>query len=151
MSGMSYSQIVLLGDNAPHANVNDGDFSEVWDYWRNAQQSPFWTTRAVIGDNPMGLHYGTLFSSNELGIAESKVLNTNPDYQAAKEGDKWKWSFGADLEYVCKGTISLSLVFGDNERLLAEKVKLTGSDKSFEHFSGTYEITREDAEQACPL
>lgn len=150
-SSASYSQIVLLGDNAPHANVNDGDFSAVWDYWRNAQQSPFWTTRPVIGDKPMGLHYGTLFSSNDLGIADSKVLNTNPDYQEAREGDVWLWSFGADLEYVCKGTISLSLVFGKNEVLLAEKVKLTGSDKSFEHFSGSYVITRKDAEAGLPF
>ena len=135
VNSTSYSQIVLLGDNAPHANINDGDFSAVWDYWRNAQQSPFWTTRPVIGDKPMGLHYGTLFSSNDLGIADSKVLSTNPDYQEVKEGDVWQWSFGANLEYVCKGTISLSLVFGDNEQILAEKVKLIGSDKIFEHFN----------------
>lgn len=151
VSGTSYSQIVLLGDNAPHANVNDGDFSAVWDYWRNAQQSPFWTTRPIIGDNAMGLHYGTLFSSNDLGIADSKVLSTNPDYQKTNEGDVWLWSFGADLEYVCKGTISLSLVFGKNEVLLAEKVKLIGSDKSFEHFSGSYVITREDVEAGLPF
>lgn len=150
VSVRSHSQIVLMGDNAPHGNVNDGDFSAVWDYWRNAQQSPFWTTRPVIGDKPMGLHYGTLFSSNDLGIAESKELTTHPGYQQAREGDVWLWSFGADLEYVCRGTISLSLVFGDRERLLAEKVKLTGSDKTIEHFSGSYRITGEDAEAGLP-
>ncbi len=36
-------------------------------------------------------------------------------------GDKLHWNFGADLEYNCKGSISLSLVFGKQERLLINK------------------------------
>lgn len=147
----SNAQIVLLGENPPHGNVNDGDFSLVWDYWRNASQSPFWVTKTMEGKEPMGLHYGTLFSSNTIGIADSKTLNTNPDYQNPKIGDTLLWSFGADLEYHSKGTLSLSLVFGKQERLLAEKVKLIGQDKTIEHFSGSYIITAEDSQFGLPF
>lgn len=47
----SNAQTVLLGDNAPFSNVNDGDFNKVWDYWRNSKQSPFWKTYALKGAN----------------------------------------------------------------------------------------------------
>ncbi len=147
---LANAQITLLGDNAPHANVNDGNFESVWADWRQAKQSPFWTTDPIQGDKPMGLFYGKMFSSNELGVAESKQLNTNPDYQNPKAGDVLNWSFGADLEYISKGTISISLVFGEHERILAGKVKLIGSDKIAEHFKGTYTLTEEDAQAGLP-
>lgn len=147
----SNAQIVLLGENLPHGNVNDGDFSLVWDYWRNASQSPFWKTKTIKGKESMGLHYGTLFSSNAMGVAESKVLNTNPEYQNPKAGDTIHWRFGADLEYHSKGTISLSLVFGEHEHPLAEKIKLKGQDNTVEHFSGTYIISNEDSASGLPF
>ncbi|MDW7692440.1 hypothetical protein R9C00_13110 [Flammeovirgaceae bacterium SG7u.111] len=149
----SRAQLVLLGDNTPHANVNDGDFEAVKGYWRQSKQSPFWTTKNVEGQGeyPMGLHHGSLFSDNDLGIAESKVLDTNPKYQTPKAGDVLNWSFGADLEYISKGTISLSLVFGKHDRVLAKKVKLIGSDKTIEHFKGTYVLSEEDAAAGLPF
>ncbi|WP_298365143.1 hypothetical protein [uncultured Lutibacter sp.] len=149
----SFSQIILLGDNAPHANVNDGDFEAVRGNWRQSKQSPFWKTYNVkgLGEYKMGLHYGTMFSINDIGIAESKILDTNPDYQNPKAGDIINWSFGADLEYISSGSISLSLVFGKNEHIVAEKVKLIGSDKVVEHFKGTYNVTEEDAKAGLPF
>ena len=130
------AQIVLLGDNAPFVNVNDGDFCAEWGSWRQAKQSPFWKTYALEGENQqkMGLDFGRLFSMHKIGVAESKILNTNPDYQQPKAGDVFIWNFDADLEYISDGTISFSLVFGNRERMLAEKVKLIGSDKTVEHF-----------------
>lgn len=151
MIAESQTQHVLLGENPPHGNRFDGDFRLLWDYWRNASQSPYWNTRAVQGDQAMGLHYGTLFSSNEVGLAESDILNGNPNYQHPKAGDILEWSFGADLEYMSKGSISLSLVFGDLERVLAEKVKLIGADQKAEHFNGNYELNEEDARAGLPL
>lgn len=147
------AQLVLLGDNAPHKNVNDGDFELVRGYWRQSKQSPFWKTYNVkgLGEYKMGLHYGAMFSVNDVGIAESKILNTNPNYQKPKAGDVINWSFGADLEYISEGNISLSLVFGDKERLLAEKIKLKGSDKIIEHFKGTYTVNKEDAVAGLPF
>lgn len=144
------SQIALLGDNAPHANLRDGDFNSVWTYWRTATQSPFWETTIVRGKAPMGLHYGTLFSSNAEGIATTEVVKDHPEYPKPAAGDVWNWSFGADLEYTCKGTISLSLVFGGTEKVLAEKVKLIGSDKTVEHFRGVYTLSKADANAGFP-
>ncbi|WP_298502639.1 hypothetical protein [uncultured Maribacter sp.] len=147
------AQIVLLGDNTPYANVNDGNFEAVHGYWRQSKQSPFWTTKNVkgLGEYGMGIHYGTLFSNNDLGIAESKLLNTNPKYQNPKKGDILQWSFGADLEYISQGSITLSLVFGKHERIVADKVKLIGSDKVVEHFNGQYVINEEDANAGLPF
>ncbi|WP_158293225.1 hypothetical protein KFZ70_14695 [Tamlana fucoidanivorans] len=147
------AQIVLLGDNAPFDNVYDGDFSMVWGYWRRAEQSPYWKTSIIKGEDEkaIGLHQGSLFSMCEESIAESKVLNSNPKYQEPKVGDIINWSFGADLEYISEGTLSLSLVFGDYERVLAKKVKLKGSDKITEHFQGIYRINNQDASQGLPF
>ncbi|TYA74152.1 hypothetical protein [Seonamhaeicola marinus] len=147
------AQIVLLGDNAPYKNVNDGDFEMVKGYWRQSKQSPFWKTHNVsgLGEYKMGIHHGSMFSINNVGIAESVVLNTNPNYKKPKAGDILKWSFGADLEYISKGSISLSLVFGKHERIVANKVKLKGSDKIIEHFKGTYTLTEEDAKEGPPF
>lgn len=150
-SSLTKSQYVLLGDNAPFANVNDGDFSKEWGYWRQAKQSPCWQTKIIDGKEPMGLHYGSMFSMNAIGIAESILLDNNSEYQNPQAGDKIHWSFGADLEYVCNGSISLSLVFGQHERILAEKVKLIGSDRTIEHFSGTYTLNEEDVKEGFPF
>ncbi|MGQ1787635.1 MULTISPECIES: hypothetical protein [unclassified Saccharicrinis] len=146
-------QIVLLGDNAPHSNVNDGDFELVRGYWRQSKQSPFWKTYNIegLGEYKMGIHYGTMYSSNDLGVAESRLLNTNPDYQKTRGGDIMNWSFGADLEYISSGSISLALVFGEHERIVANKVKLKGSDKIVEHFSGTYTLNDDDAKAGFPF
>ncbi|WP_075589662.1 hypothetical protein [Labilibacter marinus] len=147
------SQIVLLGDNAPHANVNDGNFEAVNGYWRQSKQSPFWKTYNVegLGEYKMGIHHGTMFSINDVGIAESVVLNTNPNYQNPQEGDLLLWSFGADLEYTSNGSISLSLIFGEHEQTLADRVKLIGSDKIVEHFNGSYILNKEDALAGHPM
>ncbi len=146
------AQIVLLGENTPHKNVNDGDFEMVKGYWRQSKQSPFWKTYNVEGpgEYKMGIHNGAMFNINAIGIAESVVLNTNPDYQEPKAGDILNWSFGADLEYISDGFISLSLVFGDNERIVADKVKLKGSDKIVAHFKGSYVLNEEDAKSGHP-
>ncbi len=145
------AQIVLLGDNAPYGNINDGDFNLVKGYWRQAKQSPFWKTKVVEGTGTIGLHYGTMFSMAEIAIAESKIIDTNIDCKKLEKGAVLNWSFGADLEYICDGTISVSLVFGTKERLLADRVKLVGSDKKVEHFTGRYTLTKEDEKEGFPF
>ncbi|MDU0353411.1 hypothetical protein RS130_05225 [Paraglaciecola aquimarina] len=147
-----FAQIVLMGDNAPYENVNDGNFSTDWATWRKGLKPPFWQTKAVQGahETPMALHLGSLFSMHDVGVATSKILDTHPRYQTPKTGDVINWGFGADLEYISDGRISLSLVFGEHERILANKVKLKGSDKIIEHFSGQYVISKEDADAGLP-
>lgn len=99
----------------------------------------------------MGLHEGALFSMSALGIAESDVLGANPDYPTPRAGDTLDWSFGADLEYISNSTLTVSLVFGEHERVLAEDVELQGSDKQVEHFEGAYTVTEEDAAAGLPF
>ncbi|MBK1875957.1 hypothetical protein [Pelagicoccus mobilis] len=145
------ARIPLLGDNAPHAPLLDGDFEAVRAYWRSATQSPHWRTKVVEGEGIMGIHQGALYGMDTLGIAESDILDANPDYQIPQAGDVLDWSFGADLQYISDGTISLYLVFGDVERPMAERVELRGSDKVVEHFSGVYVLTEEDAAAGLPF
>ncbi len=147
-----HAQITLLGDNLPHQNINDGNFETVQGYWRQAKQSPFWVTKSIQGtkDNLMGLHYGVLYSNADIGVAESKLLNTNPEYQKPTLEDRIKWSFDADLEYKSNGSITFSIVFGTHERILKNKQPLIGSDKKFEHFEGIYTITAEDVTAGLP-
>ncbi|SIS49049.1 hypothetical protein SAMN05421766_102349 [Zobellia uliginosa] len=147
------AQIVLLGDNAPYPNVNDGDFNLIQSgSWRLGLQSPFWTPsmEPQKEGHSMGLFAGRYFSSFDYAYIDSKPLNTTPGYQDLKVGDELNWSLGADLEYISKGSLSLLLFFGEQERILAEKVKLIGSDKTVEHFSGTYTITQKDVMAGPP-
>ena len=152
---MAEAQIVLIGDNTPMGMLNDGDFSVVKSGWRKGDQSPFWRTvqsdKAVsTTDATMGIDAGRMFCSSTEGVAESKTLDTNPEYQHPAAGDRLHWSFDADLEYISKGTLSVSLVFGKAERMLAEKVALVGSDRKPEAFSGVYVLTAEDASAGLP-
>ena len=147
----SYAQITLIGENPPHANVNDGDFSAVRTYWRTGKMSPFWKAvkKDSTQDATMGLHYGLMYSASDTAIAESKSL-AHPDWEM-QIGDSLSWAFSADLEYVCQGSLSFALVFGENERLLAEQVKLVGADRKMERFRGLYVLDEEDVLGTYPF
>lgn len=151
LSSYIHAQIVLVGDNPPQGSIMDGNFDMVRGSWRQAKQSPFWKTTVIEGEFSMGLHAGTLFSSNEIGKAESLILNANPAYQQVKIGDVYRWELKANLEYVSRGTLSVALVFGSQERVIADKLPLIGSDGVFEHFSGKYCATKEDAQAGLPF
>ncbi|SDW34632.1 fibronectin type 3 domain-containing protein [Lutibacter oricola] len=150
------AQIALLGDNSPHKNVNDGNFEQVKAYsWRKGFQSPKWTCShgadEHTGDNRMALFQGRMYSSVPVGIIESIVLDNISEYSKPRVGDVLNWSFGADSEYDCNAKITISLVFGKNERVLAEKKAIKGGDLLVQEFSGTYTITKKDAEQGMPF
>ena len=142
------AQIVLLGDNTPHEVIGDGDFSMVRASWRLGKQSPKWKTTVVKRNNNLaeaqtGIYMGRLFSRVDMAIAESQILN-NIEWQKPSEGDIVNWSLGGDVEYVSNGSISLSLVFGKHEIVLAKQIKLKGSDGKTEHFKGQYILTSQD-------
>ncbi len=150
------AQVVLIGDNMPHGVVNDGDFTQVRAQWRQGVVPPFWSVvskdspNAKSQDATIGGYRGVLFSSNRNAVIESRKLDTNPLYQSPKEGDILNWEFGADLEYRSKSALSLSLMFGDRERVLIENVALKGSDRTDEIFSGCYTLTAEDVAEGLP-
>ncbi len=150
------AQITLLGDNSPHKNVNDGNFELVKAYsWRKGLQSPMWTcshgNNKHTGDSQMALFQGRIYSSVAKGVIESKVLDNISAYNKPKEGDVLNWGFGTDSEYDCGATITISLVFGDKERILAENIAIKGGDLKVQEFKGTYTITKEDAANKMPF
>ncbi|MFR9652074.1 MAG: hypothetical protein SNG35_08650, partial [Rikenellaceae bacterium] len=150
------AQIVLIGDNTPHGTLNDGDFTEIRAPWRKGVIPPFWSVvskdspNAKTQDATIGVYSGFLFSSNIHAIVESKKLDTNPQYQTPHVGDILNWELGADLEYRSKSSLTLSLMFGDKERVLIENIALVGSDCTNEIFSGSYTVTAEDALEGLP-
>ncbi len=146
------SQVILMGENPPLENKNDGDFSKVWGSWRQVKQSPNWETKVIEGPNDknMGLHFGKLYSMCDIGMAKTNTLITKSEFQKINVGDTLFWEFDADLEYISNGTLTFSLFFGNEERILAKKVTLIGSDKKLEHFSGKYSITKKDKRAGLP-
>lgn len=146
-----YAQITLIGENPPHANVNDGDFNTLRTYWRTGTMSPFWKVikKDHSLDATMGLHYGMMYSASDTAIAESGSL-IHPHWKM-QQGDTLSWTYSADLEYVCTATLRFALVFGDKERILSQDVKLIGSDNRMEVFKGHYVLTHTDANGAYPF
>ncbi len=150
------ARITLIGNNDPHGVIADGDFNDVWSGFRAGKQPPFWSIKNNTSDDgkstfsqKMGLHYGNIFSSTH-ATAISKPLDQNPQYTEYVAGDRLMWDFAADVEYRGSGTLSLSLLFGKHERMLAERVTLIGSDLKYELFDGSYTITEEDARAGAP-
>ncbi len=153
---MSHAQIALIGDNTPHKVMNDGDFDQVWANWRKGKKPPFWTIQTAdkqpsTGDKTHGLHYGKMYSNNPLAIAESELLNTNPQYTHPTKGDIIHWEIGADLEYDIQASLDLSLVFGERESILAKGLKLKGADLENEIFKGKYCVSAQDQRGGIPF
>jgi len=153
VSYTSVAQITLLGDNSPHKNVNDGNFELVnAQSWRWEKQSPLWTPSNTVrkSDSLMALSKGRYFSSYGRAHIDSRVLNNIKEYPKPIEGNILNWSFGADSEYNCKAKITVSLIFGNKERILAEKKKIIGGDLKIQKFEGTYTITSDDVKEGMP-
>ncbi|MFR9628389.1 MAG: hypothetical protein SNF73_02640 [Rikenellaceae bacterium] len=150
------AQIVLIGDNTPHGIVNDGAFTETHAQWRQGVMPRFWSViskddpDAATNDATIGIHLGTLYSSNKSAVVESKLFDTDPRYQTPHEGDRLDWSIGVDLEYKSASSFSASLLFGDVERTLVDNVALKGGDMENEIFAGQYRLTQEDAAEGLP-
>jgi hypothetical protein len=155
-SSYTSSQITLLGDNSPHKNVNDGNFELVKAYsWRKGIQSPMWKCShgrsKETGDSQMALFRGKMYSSVSKGIIESITLDNIKSYKKPIEGDILNWSFGVDSEYDCNAKITLSIVFGQTDRILAKNIVIKGGDQKVEEFNGTYKITKQDARNGMPF
>ncbi|MFR9600165.1 MAG: hypothetical protein SNH01_05790 [Rikenellaceae bacterium] len=152
----SSAQIVLIGDNSPFEMVNDGDFEQIRASWRKGIIPPFWRMSSDFkpefkGDKTFGVDFGRMYSSCNIAVADSKLLNTNQEYQQPCEGDIIHWSFGADVEYNIKASVTLALVFGDREQIVADQEPLIGADLTLERFSGAYVVSKEDAALGLPF
>ncbi len=146
------ADIVLLGNNDPWRNVNDGDFDLV-PGWQ-LHQSPHWTVNEDLskGNGTPGIAKGVFNSGGKTcTVVDSKVLDTIFEYQTPVAGDVLKWRFVAKSQHKTDAKASLSLVFGDRVRVVIEKVTLPGGPGKPGVFEGTYTITAEDAVGGMPF
>jgi len=152
-TGPAFADTVLLGDNAPFPNVNDGDFNHIKLNKFKFGDSPCWTAENVKGhgDKKVGVSVGAMTSGNRSCRIESRVLNNIPAYPKLIAGDVLKWSYSADTRFPGEARISLQLVFGDRVRVLADNQVLKGGYGVTKTFTGTYAITDEDAASGMPF
>jgi len=144
---------VLLGDNAPFANVNDGDFNHTKLNKYHFGDSPHWTAQNIDGqgDKKVGVSVGAMTVRNKSCKIESRVLDNIPAYPKPIAGDVLKWSFAVDTRFPEEARISLQLVFGDLVRDLADNQIVKGGYGVTSTFEGTYTITDDDAAEGMPF
>jgi len=145
------SDTALIGLNLPEASLLDGDFNLVRNAsWRKYKQTPHWTSKAVEGNRKVGLSADRISSGgNAVATYDSPIL----DHTACKKlsaGDILTWRFAANAEYECDGRVSLGLVFGDTEKLLADRVRVPTGPAEPEVYEGQYVVTEKDAASGMP-
>lgn len=144
------ADVVLIGSDIPNASVLDGDFDSIKAGWRNPAQSPYWTTEAVKGGGKVGFAEGCLMiSGGSLATAESVVLD-HTGLKSLNEGDVLAWRFASNTEYPCDGRVSFALVFGDRERVVADRVKVPNGPDKPQVYEGCYTVTADDAQLGMP-
>jgi len=72
----AFADTVLLGDNAPFPNVNDGDFNHTKINKHKLGESPFWTAKNLDGqgNKKVGVSVGAMTSGNKSCHIESMEL-----------------------------------------------------------------------------
>ncbi|MDP4611810.1 MAG: glycoside hydrolase family protein [Opitutales bacterium] len=144
------ADVILLGSNLPAESVLDGDFEQLKAGWRAPQQSPYWTTELVRGQGKVGFALGQLMNNGAtLATAESKVLD-HTELKALNAADVLAWRFASNTEYPCDGRVSLSLVFGVQEHVLASRVKVPNGPEEPKVYEGFYTVTAQDAQAGMP-
>ncbi|EMI43375.1 putative secreted protein [Rhodopirellula sp. SWK7] len=148
----SYADIVLLGENPPNKNVNDGNFDLV-PGWQT-HSSPYWTVNSELtkGNHIAGVALGEFRSAgNEITVVDSRKLDNVPTYSKPIVGDVLEYRFTAHAQYKSPAFVSFSLVFGDHVRILADDVPVNGGAAPADVYSGHYKVTADDAGQGMPL
>lgn len=150
MGGGAVADVPLMGSNLPGKSLLDGDFEEVRAGWRNPGQSPYWTTKVVEGNGKVGFALGRMMNGGAAkATVESRVLD-HTGIKALKVGDVLAWRFASNTEYPCDGRVSLALVFGDSERMVAGRVKVPNGPAKPQVYEGFYTVTARDAKRGMP-
>jgi hypothetical protein len=144
------ADVVLIGNNLPEQSVLDGDFEQIKAGWRTPKQSPYWTTELVRGKGKVGFALGKLMNDGAtLATAESKVLD-HTELKALNAGDVLAWRFASNTEYPCDGRVSFSIIFGDEEHLVADRVKVPNGPEKPRVYEGFYTVTDHDVLAGMP-
>lgn len=146
-----FGDVVLIGSNIPHESVLDGDFERIRAGWRNPAPSPHWTTEIHgTGYGHVGFALGKMMNTGiTLATVESRVLD-HTEIQSLKAGDVLAWRFSSNAEYPCDGRVSLALIFGGLERVVAGQVKVPNGPEKPKVYAGLYTVTAEDAKLGMP-
>lgn len=150
--GFACADWTLLGNNEPWGNVNGGDFAAGSDELVDGVAC--WTVNDELSQNGSraGIEHGVFESGgHSLTVVDSRVLDNIAEYAAPVAGDVLRWSFAAKAEFTCTATASMHLVFGSHIRTVASQKALPFNNDPYAVFSGTYEITAEDAEAGMPF
>ena len=153
-SAVVHADIPLIGLNLPNASLLDGDFDRVKSTRHKMVPSPFWTMINVDGKgkNPICIDRGAMSGNgNQESVIQSRVLDHVAAYPKPIVGDVLRWRFAARSEHDCGAAVSLSLVFGDEVRVLTDKQLIPGGKADDAVFSGEYRFTEADADRGMPL
>ncbi|MDF7824810.1 hypothetical protein P4B35_12365 [Pontiellaceae bacterium B12227] len=145
----SFADVPLIGSNIPHESLLDGDFEEIKAGWRQPKASPYWTTEIVDGWG-VGFALGKMMSNGaKLATFESVVLD-HMELKQLKAGDVLAWRFASNTEYPCDGRVSLAFVFGDQERIVAGRIKVPNGPEKPKVYEGFYTVTAADTRFGMP-
>ncbi|MGC6455672.1 MAG: hypothetical protein ACON39_07590 [Coraliomargaritaceae bacterium] len=145
------TDVVLIGNNLPETSILDGDFEEIPKApWRQALQSPYWQTEIIEGWGKVGLAEGRMMNNGATrAIIESPVLD-HTKIKSLQAGDILSWRFASNTEYPCNGRVSLSLVFQDEERILAKRIQVPNGPDKPKIYKGFYTVTTADSKKRMP-
>ncbi len=146
-----HADVVLMGQNLPGQSVLDGDFEAVKAGWRNPGQSPYWKTDvAGAGWGHAGFALGKMMNTGKERATFESVVLDHTAIKALKTGDVLMWRFASNTEYPCDGRVSLALVFGEQEHIVAGQVKVPNGPEKPQVFEGFYTVSAEDAARGMP-
>ena len=145
------ADVVLIGSDIPNKSVLDGDFEDVRPApWRSALQSPYWTTKILKGGGKVGVADGRMMNNGaSVATVESPVLD-HTELKTLFADDVLAWRFASNTEYPCDGRVSLGLVFGDQERVVASRVKVPNGPEGPQVYEGFYTVSADDMGLGMP-
>ncbi|VGO22439.1 hypothetical protein [Pontiella sulfatireligans] len=146
----SYADVVLIGSDIPNKSVLDGDFDQLRAGWRTPAQSPYWAAKVVKGGGKVGEALGQMMNNGATLATVESIMLDHTELKALKAGDVLAWRFASNTEYPCDGRVSFALVFGDQERVVAGRVKVPSGPDKPKVYEGFYTVTAEDAKLGMP-
>lgn len=144
------ADIPLIGSDIPNQSVLDGDFEEIRAGWRQPKPSPYWTCEVVKGSGKVGEALGRMMNNGATVATVESIVLDHTEVKALNAGDVLAWRFASNTEYPCDGRVSFALVFGDQERVAAGRVKVPNGPEKPQVYEGFYTVTEADAKLGMP-
>lgn len=144
------ADVTLLGINLPGPSVLDGDFDQIRAGWRAPQPSPYWVTNVIKGNGRVGCALGQMMNGGATTATLESVVLDHTEIKALKTGDMLAWRFASNTEYPSDGRVSFSLLFGTEQRTLADRINVPNGPDRPGVYEGVYTVTAADAQLGMP-